>query len=453
MSTDRFSAAAIQAHADRLAGAGVDVVRICYPDLHGLDRSRDILLPHLAEACRRGLTFCRSIYRITPSGTTVQTPGASTDPLSDMCVYPDLETLVQVPWEPGVAWCLGDPVDPATTRPVPESPRDVLRTAVAALATLRLRAVIGPELEYFLLDPDPGSPQGWRPYRGQTGNVYSSARRGDPDGHLLRSMRQLHQLGIGVTAGNQEFEPGQFEINLDHSQALDAADRAFRFKAAVRELARTEERLATFMAKPFNGSGSSGFHLHVSCTDESGQNLFDDPHAPCGLSATARHAIAGVLRHAPALCALLNPTINSYRRLQPGELAPRFIDWGENHRNAMVRIPPERGFGTRMELRLGDASANPYLAIAGLTAAMYLGLRAEEEPPAPSTITDNRDRHTPPLPPCLDVALDSLQADDELTEVLGKQFTAAYIRYKRDEIQRFQTHVTDWEFSQYAQHV
>ena len=186
-----------------------------------------------------------------------------------------------------------------------------------------------------------------------------------------------------MTAANHEFCGGQFEINLNHSDLLDAADRAFRMKSAVQEIARHEGMLATFMAKPFNDEGGSGFHLHVSLVDDDGTNVFGDPDGEHGLSDTGRFAIGGVLAHAPALAAILNPTINSYKRFGPDTLAPWLIDWGLDNRSAMVRIPPERGAASRMEVRLGDATANPYLAIAAVGAAIYLGIRDKVEPQAP----------------------------------------------------------------------
>ena len=209
-----------------------------------------------------------------------------------------------------------------------------------------------------------------------------SGLKGDPENILLASLRELAAYDIDVVAANHEFSSGQFEINLWHSEALDAADRAFRFKTAVKELARRQGKMATFMAKPFNDEGGSGFHLHFSTLDDQGRPLFDDPAGEDGLSKVARSAIAGVLAHAPALAAISNPTINSYKRFGPDTLAPWLVDWGLDNRSAMVRIPPERGRASRMELRLGDASANPYLAIAGLLGAAYLGIRDGLEPPA-----------------------------------------------------------------------
>ncbi|MFE7524719.1 glutamine synthetase family protein [Kitasatospora sp. NPDC057542] len=443
----------VRHHMERLAAQGIDVVRVTYPDLIGTERARDVLLDHLPSACGHGLAFCRAVYHTSPQGDVVPVSGGLDAGLPDICVRPDLDTLTVLPWEPGVASCLGDVTDPATGRPAPESPRDLLRTVVDRCRQYGLHPVVGPELEYFLCDAAPETPRGWRRYSEAAGVVYTAGLRADGDNHLLRSLRLLRDLGIGVTNGNHEFDGSQFEINLTHSGAMEAADRAFRFKSAVKELARKEGRLATFMAKPFQDAGGSGFHLHLSCVDDEGGNVFADPAAPYGLSAVARHAVAGVLAHAPALAALANPTINSYKRFGPDTLAPWLIDWGLDNRSAMVRIPPERGSGSRFELRLGDASANPYLLIAGTVAAALLGVIAGEEPAAPLEGYGYDRTKSAVLPTSLPEALDALEADTALTDVLGPDFTAAYLSYKRDEVDRFQRHVTDWEFTEYAYHL
>ncbi|MFI6735250.1 glutamine synthetase family protein [Nonomuraea sp. NPDC050451] len=438
----------------RLAARDVDVVRVVYPDLIGTDRARDVLVDHLEGACEHGLAFCRAVYHTSPQGDVVPVAGGLDAGLPDIAVRPDLSTLTPLPWEPGVAWCLGEVIDPATGDVVPESPRDLLRNVLDRCAEHGLDPVVGPELEYFLCEPDPGAPSGWRRYAEAPGNVYTAGRRGDPDRHLLRTLRHLRDLGIGVSMGNHEFSSGQFEINLIHSAALDAADRTFLFKSAIKELARVEGRLATFMAKPFNDEGGSGFHLHLSCVSgDDERNCFDDPSAPYGLSATARHGIAGVLAHAPALAALANPTINSYKRFGPDTLAPWLIDWGLDNRSAMVRVPPERGAGARFELRLGDASANPHLLLAGTIAAALLGIRAGQEPPPPLEGYGYDTSRAAVLPTTLADALDAFEADAELTDLLGKGFATAYLTYKRNEIERFHRHVTDWEFTEYAYHL
>ncbi|MPY62698.1 glutamine synthetase family protein [Streptomyces spongiae] len=443
----------IRRHMERLAADGVDVVRVTYPDLIGTDRARDVLLDHLPTAAEHGLAFCRAVYHTTPQGDVVPVPGGLDAGLPDVCVRPDLSTAAPLPWEPGVATCLGEVSDPATGAPAAESPRDLLRTVLARCAEQGLRPVVGPELEYFLLEPAPGTPTGWRRAPETTGAVYTAGLRADPDNHLLRTLRQLRDLGLGVVTGNHEFDGGQYEINLTHSDALDAADRAFRFKAAVKELARREGRLATFMAKPFGDAGGSGFHLHLSCEDAEGGNAFDGPAGAYGLSATARHAVAGILAHAPALAALANPTVNSYKRFGRDTLAPWLIDWGLDNRSAMVRIPPERGSGARIELRLGDAGANPYLLIAGTIAAALLGVQAGEEPPAPLEGYGYDTARSALLPTNLSAALDALEADTALTDALGKDFTTSFLTYKRDELERFGRHVTDWEFTEYAYHL
>ncbi|MFD9791561.1 glutamine synthetase family protein [Streptomyces sp. NPDC059070] len=438
---------------ERLAAEGIDVVRVGYPDLIGTDRARDVLLSHLPSACAHGLAFCRAVYHTTPQGDVVPVTGGLDAGLPDILVRPDLDTLAALPWEPGVAWCLGDVSDPRTGAPAPESPRDLLRAVLARCGEHGLSPVVGPELEYFLCETDPAAPGGWRRYCETSGAVYTTGLRADPDNHLLRLLRLLRDLGIGVTNGNHEFEGAQFEINLIHSGAADAADRAFRLKSAVKELARREGRLATFMAKPFNNAGGSGFHLHLSFQDAEGRNVFDAPSRPHGLSATALHAVAGLLAHAPALSALANPTINSYKRFGPHTLAPWLIDWGLDNRSAMVRVPPERGAGARLELRLGDASANPYLLIAGAVGAALLGITAREEPPTPLEGYGYDTTRSALLPSGLTAALDALEADTALTAVLGKEFTTAFLTYKRNEIERFQQHVTDWEFTEYAYHL
>ena len=207
------------------------------------------------------------------------------------------------------------------------------------------------------------------------------------------------------------------------------------------------------MAKPFNDEGGSGFHVHLSVTDPAGENVFGDPSGPGGLSDVGRHAIGGVLAHAPALSALLNPTINSYKRFGPDTLAPWLIDWGLDNRSAMVRIPPERGAAARMEVRLGDATANPYLAMAAVGAAVHLGITGKVEPPAKLEGYGYDPARAEVLPQRLGDALDALAADHELGGVLGEYFVGSFLAYKRNEIERFERFVTDWEFREYTYHL
>jgi glutamine synthetase len=440
----------VAAVCERLRSDGIDVVRVSYPDLIGVDRGRDVLVDELPGAVEHGLAFCRAVYHTSPMGDVVPVRGGLDAGLPDIVVRPDLRTLTPLPWEPNAAWCLGNASTPDGAAAA-ESPREVARQVADRLGTLGYTLICGPELEFFVCER--AAAGGWQRYANEVGNVYVVGRKGDPQGLLLHLLRQLRDAGLGVTAANHEFSPGQFEINLTHSELTDAADRAFRLKSAVQEIARQRDLLATFMAKPFNDEGGSGFHVHVSLKDERGGDVFGDPAGPDGLSPAGRHAIGGVLRHAPALSALLNPTINSFKRFGPDTLAPWLVDWGLDNRSAMIRIPPERGSATRMEVRLGDATANPYLALAAVGAAVYLGLRDKIEPGDKLEGYGYDPARADLLPMRLADALDALVADTELSEVLGDYFTESFLAYKRNEIERFERYVTDWEFREYAYHL
>ncbi len=445
-------ASAMEAAEADLTTQGIDVVRLGYSDLIGAERGRDLLVRRFARTVGDGVAFCRSVYGTSPMGDVVDMEGGMSDGLPDVVAVPDLSTLHPVPWEPGVAHVIADVHNPDGS-PSQVSPRNVLRRAIEHFAELGMRPMIGPELEFYVLEPSTTSPNGWQRYGEATGNVYTAGRKGDPENRMIESLRKLAAYGLDVVAANHEFSSGQFEINLWHSDALDAADRAFRFKTAVQEIARIDGQRATFMAKPFNDEGGSGFHIHFSTWGEDGEALFDDPLGEDGLSEVGRAAIAGILAHAPALTAVLNPTINSYKRFGPDTLAPWLIDWGLDNRSAMVRIPPERGRASRLELRLGDASANPYLAIGALMAAAYLGIRDKLVPPAKLEGYGYDTTKADKLPGDLGTALDALESDTELADILGPVFVNAFVTYKRNEIERFSQFVTDWEFREYSYHL
>lgn len=447
-----FDVSGLQPAADRLTEQGIDVVRLGYADIIGTDRSRDVLVNRFPRTVGSGVAFCRSVFGTTPRGGVVDIDGGLSDGLPDILAFPDVDTLLPVPWEPGVAHCIADLYN-ADGTPALDSPRAVLKKVIAEFAEIGMLPMVGPELEFYVLEESDKSPSGWQRYGEGTGNVYVSGRKGDPENVLLNSLRRLGEYGLEVVAANHEFSSGQFEINLWHGEALDAADRAHRFKAAVKEMALMQGRLATFMPKPFNDEGGSGFHLHFSMWSDDGKPLFDDPSSSNGLSKVAHHAIAGILAHAPALAALSNPTVNSYKRFGPDTLAPWLIDWGLDNRSAMVRIPPERGTASRLECRLGDASANPYLAIAGLLAAAYLGVKNELEPPAALEGYGYDTTKAEMLPTSLTAALDALEADTAFAEVLGDTFVRTFVAYKRDEIERFNAWITDWEFHEYTYHL
>ena len=254
---------------------------------------------------------------------------------------------------------------------------------------------------------------------------------------------------------NHEFMNSQYEINLRHTDALTAADRAFLLKAAVKDVAAQNGLVATFMGKPFNDQGGSGTHFHVSLEPRRTPTRSTRRRRTTSATRCARSP-PGVLEHATALMAFLNPTINAYRRIEPDSLAPTHANWGWDNRCTFVRVPPERGAGTRMELRVGDGSANPYLAIAAVLAAGADGLRRELTPPEP--LDGRRLPGRPgvagaPLPGTLEEALDALEADELLTAALGPEIVTTFLAMKRFEIERHRAWVSDWEIEEYLHHL
>ena len=262
-----------------LRSRGIDVVRVSYSDLIGVDRGRDVLIDELPAAMGHGIAFCRAVFHTSPQGDVVPIQGGLESGLPDIKVVPDLDTLTDLPWEPGAAWCLGDTFAQDGS-PAQESPREIARRVAEQLGSLGLTAVIGPELEFYVCEPDDTCDAGWKRYADQAGNVYVVGRKGDPRGILLTMLRNMRDTRLQVTAANHEFSAGQFEINLNHSELVDAADRAFRMKSGVQEIARHEGMLATFMAKPFNDEGGSGFHLHLSLVDELSLIHISEPTRP-----------------------------------------------------------------------------------------------------------------------------------------------------------------------------
>ena len=241
---------------------------------------------------------------------------------------------------------------------------------------------MGPELEFYLCEPDASAPQGYRRYVDNPSHVYTVGAVADPRGILRRMLHAAVELDLGAFAANHEFGRSQFEINLTHSDALDAADRAFMFKAMVKEMAAAEGLLATFIGKPWNDDEGSGFHLHFSLVDADGANLLADESGPDGLSELALQFLAGVLEHGQSLMAFLNPTTNAYRRITEMAQVPTLVSWGHDNRLCMVRVPRERGAATRLEVRVADGSANVYLATAAVLMAGLDGIERKLTPPA-----------------------------------------------------------------------
>jgi glutamine synthetase len=435
-----------------LARDGVRVVRLSYPDLHGVARGKDLPIEHAAWAQHHGMAFCSAIMTTDLRHNVVA--GFETG-FTDLVARIDPDTLLRVPWDPRLAWCLAD-LETAEGEPYPVDPRGALKAAIAAYGELDLIPVVGPELEFYLCAPDSDSPVGYRRYVDQDSQVYTVGDVADPRGVVTELLLASHDLQLGAYAANQEYGRGQYEINLRHSDALDAVDRAFRFRTVVKELAARHGLLATFIGKPWNDDEGSGLHIHLSLRREDGGNALADESRPDGLSPLVRQLSAGIVEHAAALTAILTPTVNGYKRMIPESLAPTNANWGIDNRLAMVRVPAEGGASTRVEIRLGEGAANLYLATAALLHAGLDGIRRELDPGEPVTGNPyelDPEQLGPALPDTLEKAVDALEADAFLRQALGETLIDTYLAMKRYELARWKAYVTDWEFREYARHL
>jgi glutamine synthetase len=444
-----------------LDATGLKAVRLLYTDLHGVARGKDIPLRHFPALAGEGAMFCAAVMGTDLRHTPVV---GGQEGYVDLAVRPDLETLRVVPWLPEVAWCLGEAwtVDGSDHWPV--CPRALLRRVVATYAGHGLEPIVAPELEFFLVERDVDAPGGIRRYVDELSRVYTVGAVSDPREIVLRMLLWCDELGLDAFAANHEYMSSQYEINVKHSGALDAADRAFMLRAAVKEIAAREGLLATFMGRPFSDQGGSGFHLHVSLNGEDGHNAFSDETRADGLSPLAASFVAGVIAHAQGLQALLGPTVNAYKRILPDSLAPTHANWGHDNRTSFCRVPRERGARARVEVRTGDGSANAHLITAAILLAGLDGIERGLEPPDPVVGDAYRadEAHAGTrLPHDLAAALDALEADAWLAERLGTDLVATFLAMKRFEVERFAEAVGEldlavvsaWEVEEYAAHL
>jgi glutamine synthetase len=432
---------------------GVRAVRVLYTDLHGIARGKDIPIGHFEELAEEGIAFCAAVMTTDLRHTPVV---GGEEGYVDLAVRPDVGTLRVVPWQPDVAWCIGDLWQPDGSGRWPVCPRGLLASVVERYEERDLAPVVGPELEFFLLERDASAPGGLRRYVDELSRVYTVGFVSDPRGIVLELLYACEQLGLQAFAANHEFMNSQYEINVKHSAAVDAADRAFLLKTAVKEMAARQNLIATFMARPFNDQGGSGFHVHLSLGRPDGGNAFDKRGEPHGIGPLRAQFVAGVLEHGAGLMALLGPTVNAYKRLLPDSLAPTHANWGLDNRTAFVRVPAEHGQRSRLEFRAGEGAANPHLTVAALLLAGLDGIERGLEPPEPVVGDAYRadEAHAGSrLPGDLGTALDALEADTWLSAALGEELVAAFLAVKRFEVERFAQWVTDWELDEYATHL
>ncbi|NIF22427.1 MULTISPECIES: type III glutamate--ammonia ligase [Pantoea] len=421
-----------------------------FVDIHGVAKTKSVPARCLMDVVEKGAGFAGFAI----SGMGMQPHG------SDYLARGDLSTLSLVPWQPGYARivCTGY-VDNA---PHPYDSRVVLQRQVERLKARGWTLNSGLEPEFSLLRRGPD---------GELLTADESDTLAKPcydykglsrvRGFLEQLTESLEQVGFDVYQIDHEDANGQYEINYTYSDAMTSADRFTFVRMAAGEIAHENGLLCSFMPKPFADRPGNGMHFHLSMADSQGRNVFGDDSDPqgLGLSSLAYHFLAGILHHAKALCAFAAPTINSYKRLVSGgsasgaTWAPVFITYGANNRSAMVRIP----YG-RLELRLPDTGANPYLVHAALIAA---GLDGIDRQLAAGKM-QNRNLYALSaeqcqqegielLPQNLKEAVDALEANTLLRECLGAEITDEFIRVKRQEWFEFHRHVSDWEVNRYIE--
>ncbi len=451
--TSKDSSHIVETILRQIEAAHIHTVKVEFADLHGIARCKAVparQFPHIVE---HGIQFAYPTFALDLAGNPAAGTGTAEEVgYADMTALPDLSTFTLLPWEPHTAAVIADLYYQG--EPIAIAPRNILKRIVGEYEKRNLLPIVGSELEFYLLKRDNGA---WHTYSDKPSMVYTWNLTIDPNGITRKICDAVEEMGHRALAVSHEFFPGQFEINLDHGEAVDMADRTFFYKQAVKEIAYQNGLMATFMAKPRSDLGGSGYHLHLSIADpETRANLFYDPNGDHELSDLMRHFIGGQMAHACGMTAVFAPTVNSYKRYVLGAFAPYYVVWGYDNRTCYVRIPPERKGGTRVENRTPDGVANPYLAFAAALAAGLDGIANQLEPGAPfeGDAYSNADpQRTMVLPQYLHQAVDEMERDRALCELLGAPFVQAFGAVKRLEAQRFRAHVTDWEFNEYAFHL
>jgi glutamine synthetase type III len=414
---------------------GIRYFLVSYADLFGTSRAKLVPASAINAMCETGASF---------AGFATWLDMTPADP--DVFAIPDPHSLIQLPWKPEVGWLAADPW--MNGKPVAHAPRNVLKASLAKAADRGYELRTGVECEFFLLTPDGQAVSDSRDT--QTKPCYDQQalmRRFDLIAEICDA---LLQLGWEPYQNDHEDANGQFEINWKYAEALQTADRQTFFKYLVKSLAEKHGLRATFMPKPFSHLTGNGCHIHVSLWDRSrGTNLFagDDD---LGMSPFSYQFLGGVLHSAEALCALVNPTINSYRRIRApvttsgATWSPNTVSYTGNNRTHMIRIPD----AGRFELRLSDGAANAYLMPAALLEAGLDGIDHRRDPGPRQEVNVYEQRRAEGLRQLPDNLLDALREFERNTVLrhgLGTEFTQAYLKLKQAEWRDYATHVSAWE--------
>jgi len=430
--------------AERFRSEGVRDVECIFPDVSGYPRGK--LMPAARFAAGHELRIAQAIPMQCVTGDySYDLIFPDADP--DVRLLPDASTLKRVPWSSVPRYLAIHDCVELSGEPCAFAPRSVLQAVLARYAAQGLHPVVAPEIEFYLTDAltDPAQPL--MPPRGRSGRAEAgqSAFSLNMLNELAPFWDEFHaaldQLDIRADTWIHEVGLTQYEINLMHGDALAAADQAFLFKLAAKEVAIRHGLNAVFMAKPLAGEAGSSMHLHQSLVDGQGQNVFSAPDG----SATARfaHYIGGLQRYTPDLMLVYAPFVNSYRRYVTGSQAPVNLHWGLDNRTTGLRVPISEPAARRVENRIAGADANPYLAIAATLAAGMAGM--EEQCTPTDAVDGNGYEQAHGLPRDINVALAQMAASDSAPRLLGAAFVQALLSVKRLEHDSFLREISAWE--------
>ncbi|RLF28668.1 MAG: glutamine synthetase [Thermoplasmata archaeon] len=419
-------------------------VRLQFADILGMPKNIVIPVSRLEEALEEGIPFDASSIA-----------GYATIEESDMIAKPDPQSFVILPEtieqkRTGKLNC--DIYEPNNRRFMGDT-KYALERIMKKAKNKGFVYNVGPECEFFLFKKEDDH---LTTIPHDSAGYFDLSHRDLAEGVRADISLALEAFGITTYTSHHEVSNGQHEINFHHSDAITTADRVITLKYVTKVIAAKHGLYATFMPKPIYGINGSGMHTHQSLMTLDGKNAFYDPNDKNQLSDTARYFIGGLLKHIKEICAILNPTVNSYKRLVPGFEAPTYISWAYRNRSALIRIPSRRGKGTRCELRNPDPSGNPYLQFAVMLAAGLKGIEEKTMPPDP--VEKNIYSLTPKereklgiddLPANLGHALSYMSESNLVQETLGDHIYNNFLHVKQKEWEEYRTQITKWEIEKY----
>ena len=423
----------------------VRFIRLQFADIFGMMKNVAITRQQLPKLIEKGAAF---------DGSSID--GFVRIEESDMLLIPDFSTFAVFPWKSQntrVARLICD-VHTTDGKPFIGDPRQVLRETTEKARKMGYIFNVGPECEFFLFQTnEDGTP---------TLITHDDAGYFDLGPiDLGEDARKniclaLEDMGFEIEASHHEVARGQHEIDFKYEDAMKTADNINTFKLVVKTVAHRSGLHSTFMAKPIFGISGSGMHINMSLSNLKGENVFCDDDDKNGLSKTAYNFITGLLTHARGMSAITNPTVNSYKRLVPGYEAPIYIAWSAENRSPLIRIPADRGSGTRVEMRNPDPMSNPYLVLSVLLAAGLEGVERGSEIPEPINsnifaMTDKEKsfKNIISLPADLQEAVEAMKGDELIRETLGDHIFNSYIEAKEIEYKDYSTKVHQWEIDRY----